>query len=106
MKSTIMNLKNRPLTQMLALTGALSLLTACSTEASTTTASSDISAAAASDSNYSESNSTAISFSDQTITVDGSGAAADGTTLTITQPGTYILSGTLSGGQVRVETVD
>ncbi|MDB6353171.1 carbohydrate-binding domain-containing protein [Trichococcus sp. K1Tr] len=113
MKSTIMNLKNKPLTQMLALTGTLSLLTACSTEASTTTASSDVSTTEAtvestlvSDSNYSESNSTAISFSDQTITVDGSGAAADGSILTITQPGTYILSGTLSEGQVRVETVD
>ena len=113
MKSTIMNLKNKPLTQMLALTGTLALLTACSTEASTTTASSDVSTTEAtvestlvSDSSYSESNSTAISFSDQTITVDGSGAAADGSILTITQPGTYILSGTLSEGQVRVETVD
>ena len=108
-----MNLKNKPLTQMLALTGTLALLTACSTEASTTTASSDVSTTEAtvestlmSDSSYSESNSTAIIFSDQTITVDGSGAAADGSILTITQPGTYILSGTLSEGQVRVETVD
>ena len=108
-----MNLKNKPLTQMLALTGTLALLTACSTEASTTTASSDVSTTEAtvestlmSDSSYSESNSTAITFSDQTITVDGSGAAADGSILTITQPGTYILSGTLSEGQVRVETVD
>ena len=113
MKNTIMNLKNKPLTQMLALTGTLALLTACSTEASTTTASSDVSTTEAtvestliSDSSYSESNSTAITFSDQTITVDGSGAAADGSILTITQPGTYILSGTLSEGQVRVETVD
>ena len=113
MKNTIMNLKNKPLTQMLALTGTLALLTACSTEASTTTASSDVSTTEAtvestlmSDSSYSESNSTAIIFSDQTITVDGSGAAADGSILTITQPGTYILSGTLSEGQVRVETVD
>jgi hypothetical protein len=113
MKSTIMNLKNRPLTQILTLTGTLALLTACSTEASTTTASSAVSTTEAtvestlvSDSSYSESNSTAINFSDQTITVDGSGAAADGSILTITQPGTYILSGTLSEGQVRVETVD
>ncbi|MFZ2572462.1 MAG: carbohydrate-binding domain-containing protein, partial [Trichococcus flocculiformis] len=113
MKNTIMNLKNKPLTQMLALTGTLALLTACSTEASTTTASSDVSTTEAtvesnlmSDSSYSESNSTAITFSDQTITVAGSGAAADGSILTITQPGTYILSGTLSEGQVRVETVD
>ncbi|NCB64728.1 MAG: carbohydrate-binding domain-containing protein [Bacilli bacterium] len=113
MKNTIMNLKNRPLTQILTLTGTLALLTACSTEASTTTASSDVSTTEAtvestliSDSSYSESNSTAITFSDQTITVDGSGAAADGSILTITQPGTYILSGTLSEGQVRVETVD
>ncbi len=113
MKSNIMNLKNRPLTQMFALTGTLALLTACSTEASTTTASSDgttteatVASTLVSDSSYSESNSTAISFSDQTITVDGSGAAADGSILTITQPGTYILSGTLSEGQVRVETVD
>ena len=108
-----MNLKNRPLTQILTLTGTLALLTACSTEASTTTVSSDVStteatveSTLASDSSYSESNSTAITFSDQTITVDGSGAAADGSILTITQPGTYILSGTLSEGQVRVETVD
>ena len=108
-----MNLKNRPLTQILTLTGTLALLTACSTEASTTTASSDVSTTEAtvestliSDSSYSESNSTAITFSDQTITVDGSGAAADGSILTITQPGTYILSGTLIEGQVRVETVD
>ena len=113
MKNTIMNLKNRPLTQILTLTGTLALLTACSTEASTTTVSSDVStteatveSTLASDSSYSESNSTAITFSDQTITVDGSGAAADGSILTITQPGTYILSGTLSEGQVRVETVD
>lgn len=113
MKNTIMNLKNKPLTQMLALSGTLALLTACSTEASTTTASSDgsttaaaVASSLASDSSYSESNSTAITFSDQTITVDGSGAAADGSILTITQPGTYILSGTLNEGQVRVETVD
>ena len=113
MKNTIMNLKNKPLTQILTLTSTLALLTACSTEASTTTASSDVSTTEAtvestlmSDSSYSESNSTAITFSDQTITVDGSGAAADGSILTITQPGTYILSGTLIEGQVRVETVD
>lgn len=113
MKSTIMNLKNRPLTQILTLTGTLALLTACSTDASTTTVSSEVLTTEAtvestlvSDSSYSESNSTAISFSDQTIIVDGSGAAADGSVLTITQPGTYILSGTLSEGQVRVETVD
>lgn len=104
-------LKNKPLTQMLALTSTLALLTACSTEASTTIASSDVSttevtveSTLVSDSSYSESNSTTISFSDQTITVDGSGAAVDGSILTITQPGTYILSGTLSEGQIRVAT--
>lgn len=98
---------------MLALSGTLALLTACSTEASTTTASSDgstieatVASSLVSDSSYSESNSTAVSFSDQAITVDGSGATADGSILTITQPGTYILSGTLSDGQVRVETAD
>ncbi|MDK2780471.1 MAG: hypothetical protein PWP61_768 [Trichococcus sp.] len=113
MKNTIINLKNKPLNQMLALSGTLALLTACSTEASTTTASSDgstieatVASSLVSDSSYSESNSTAVSFSDQAITVDGSGATADGSILTITQPGTYILSGTLSDGQVRVETAD
>lgn len=108
MKRTIMNLKNRPLTQIFALTSILALLTACSPDGSSTTASSaaSVSSAQASDSSYSKSNSTAILFSDQSITVDGSGAAADGSILTITQPGTYILSGTLSEGQVRVETVD
>jgi len=113
MKNIIINLKNKPLNQMLVLSGTLALLTACSTEASTTTASSDgstieatVASSLVSDSSYSESNSTAVSFSDQAITVDGSGATADGSILTITQPGTYILSGTLSDGQVRVETAD
>ncbi|MBQ3507620.1 MAG: carbohydrate-binding domain-containing protein [Clostridia bacterium] len=40
------------------------------------------------------------------ITVNGSGAVADGSTVTVTNAGTYLISGTLNGGQIVVDTTD
>ncbi len=48
-------------------------------------------------------NDTAITLDDDGITVSGPGAATNGNTVTITSPGTYILSGVLSDGQIIVE---
>lgn len=46
---------------------------------------------------------TAITLADGASSVDGSGASVDGDTFTITDSGTYVLSGTLSAGQVVVD---
>ncbi len=49
---------------------------------------------------------TLITFSDDDIDVDGSGAEADGNILTITEAGKYALSGRTSSGQVVVDAGD
>lgn len=51
---------------------------------------------------WEEDGATKISLSDDGCEVDGSGAAADGATVTITAGGTYVLSGQISAGQVVV----
>ncbi|MZQ97131.1 MAG: carbohydrate-binding domain-containing protein [Acidaminobacter sp.] len=45
---------------------------------------------------------TKVALNGTSITVEGLGAAAEGNTLKITAPGTYVLSGTLDQGQVIV----
>ena len=45
---------------------------------------------------------TRISLSDEGITVEGGGAFAEGSVLTVKNAGTYILSGTLSDGMIKV----
>lgn len=45
---------------------------------------------------------TKVALNGSSITVEGQGAAAEGSTLRITAPGTYVLSGTLDNGQVLV----
>lgn len=54
------------------------------------------------DSSYNESNSVSVFLSDGGCTVSGSGAAADENGVVITEAGTYILSGKLSDGSVRI----
>ena len=54
------------------------------------------------DGTWDDSTATHITLADNAITVDGEGASAAGNTLTISAGGTYILSGTLSDGQVVV----
>lgn len=43
-----------------------------------------------------------VTLADSDITIDGNGATATGSILTITEAGTYVLSGSLSNGQVIV----
>ncbi len=54
---------------------------------------------------YTPAGETVITFG-ETVTVEGAGAEADGTTVTITRAGTYLVSGTLAGGQLIVDTAD
>lgn len=54
------------------------------------------------DSTWSASNSTQISLNGTTATVTGEGATVSGGTVTISKAGTYVLSGTLSKGQIIV----
>lgn len=49
---------------------------------------------------------TLITLDGDQIVVDGPGAAADGSLVTITAAGTYEIRGTLTDGQVRVDTAD
>lgn len=42
-------------------------------------------------------------FTDDAIAINGSGCEADGTALTITQSGTYVLTGSCSNGSVKVK---
>jgi len=100
----------------------LSLFAGCSAQSTdttqtspTTTASSTAADDTATDSmftdrdkeiGYTESESTIITLSDSGTTVDGDGAAAKGSTVTISEEGTYILSGSLSDGQIVVDAAD
>lgn len=54
-------------------------------------------------SSWDESSASKIILSDEGITAQGEGIITDDTTVTITQAGTYILSGSLSNGQIRIE---
>ena len=56
------------------------------------------------DGSYDESKATRIALLDGGTTVTGNGATASGNTVTITAAGTYLISGTLSEGQIKVET--
>jgi len=47
-----------------------------------------------------------ITLAGKTITVNGTGASVDGSRLTITSAGTYSISGTLTDGQIIVDTQD
>ncbi len=49
---------------------------------------------------------TQITLHDSDITVDGEGVTVDGNTATITAAGTYRISGTLTDGQILVDTED
>ncbi len=49
---------------------------------------------------------TTITLNDEATTISGSGATVDGSIVTITTAGTYLLQGTLSDGQIIVESND
>lgn len=49
---------------------------------------------------------TVITLNGDSISVSGEGATVDGTTVTITSAGSYLISGTLNDGQIIVNTTD
>lgn len=55
---------------------------------------------------YEESEAVYVTLSDDGITGETDGVAIDGQTVTITEEGTYVFSGTLSEGQIVVDTDD
>jgi hypothetical protein len=58
------------------------------------------------DTSYDEAESTIIILSNNASSVDGAGAKASGSTVTISEEGTYILSGTLTDGQLIIDAED
>ena len=58
------------------------------------------------DASYDASQATHIALSDEGITIDGAGAQAQGSVLTISAEGTYILTGELSDGRIVVSCGD
>ena len=58
------------------------------------------------DPSYDEASACYVTLADGASAADGSGASVDGNTVTITAGGTYVLSGTLSNGQVVVDAGD
>lgn len=55
------------------------------------------------DPSYEADEATTVTLSDSGCTVSGTGATADGSTVTITAAGTYVVSGSLSCGQIVVD---
>lgn len=55
---------------------------------------------------YKASEAVKITLNKTTVTVSGSGAKADGSTITITEEGVYVVSGTLEDGQIIVDASD
>lgn len=55
---------------------------------------------------YESDNATIITLNGTSITVDGDGASVSGSTVTINNEGTYIVSGTLTSGQIIVNAGD
>ncbi len=58
------------------------------------------------DASYDASTATSIELSGTTASVSGSGAVAQGSTVTITEAGVYAVSGSLSDGQIVVSAAD
>ena len=55
---------------------------------------------------YKASEAVKITLNKTTATISGSGAKADGSTITITEEGVYVVSGTLEDGQIIVDASD
>ncbi|MDF2800961.1 MAG: dockerin type 1 [Anaerocolumna sp.] len=55
---------------------------------------------------WEDSAATNITFNNSTIDIDGTGAKSDNNIVTINQAGTYVLSGTLTDGQIVVDAND
>lgn len=55
------------------------------------------------DTEYNKNNISTVTFNNQSIFIKGNGAVASGSTLTISAAGTYLLSGSLSDGQILID---
>ncbi|WP_313468182.1 carbohydrate-binding domain-containing protein, partial [Carnobacterium sp.] len=55
---------------------------------------------------YDEAEATTIQLADDKSSVDGEGVSIDGNTVTIESGGTYLISGTLTDGQIKVTAPD
>ena len=84
---------------LIVLLAALVLLAGCSKQG-------DTNAPATDGANKLDDTVTRISLSDSGITVEGGGAKAQGSTVTIGAVGTYAVSGALSDGQILIDTGD
>lgn len=58
------------------------------------------------DADYDEAAATKVTFSDSGVQIDGTGAAAEGQAVTLSQEGTYVVSGTANQGQLVVDAGD
>ncbi|MBH0131066.1 carbohydrate-binding domain-containing protein [Salinibacterium sp. NK8237] len=66
----------------------------------------DTSPTTSADFDYSVTQAVSIALQSTTASASGAGAVIDGSTITITTAGTYVLGGTLSDGQIVVDTAD
>lgn len=55
---------------------------------------------------YEDTTATHIALQDNAINISGNGASADNSVLTITEEGTYVITGTLQDGQIVIDTKD
>lgn len=83
--------------------GASSASTASTTSTVSTSSLSVQQTATAADESWDAASAVAVNFAGSTITAQGPGIAVDGSTLTISAAGTYLLTGTLTDGQVLVD---
>ncbi len=58
------------------------------------------------DASYDEASATQITLADSGVAVEGEGASANGSTVTIDDAGTYVVRGSLSDGQIVVDAQD
>ncbi len=58
------------------------------------------------DPSYDEASATTITLNDNSATIEGAGATSDGSTVTISSEGTYLVSGTLTDGQLVVDATN
>ena len=97
MKKNFKNKKNVALS-LLGI-GMVLALNACSTSGQSATAATLSNADA-----IAKGEKTVISIQNDTVSIDGNGATADGKIITISEAGTYQFSGKLSEGQIKVKT--
>ena len=93
----------RELSFLLAVSLAASLTGCAAGTAADSTATVLIGSAAAETTSYNAADALTLTFTDSGITGSGSGVEISGTALTISEPGTYLLTGSCADGSVKVK---